>query len=227
MNIKSSLLTLISLFLFFFGAFAQDDAPPADYIVNMKNDTIKCEINMKFFTDTYASGPDNASQQYRYKVKGVRGSRMLNADSIKAYYYSGDTSFFVSKQVPGLSRNVFVKLLESGELSLYEFIVLEFRHGMYNTTETISHTFWYTFKNSNGAIKLVNADVVGIYEKRRPTSLLRQQREADFVDMIADNPGLLGVYKDARKSSDYNWELIRTNVKDYNAEYLESHKTSK
>jgi len=204
MKLKLLLLTSICLLLSTAKVLAQDVDTTRrfdDYVISLKNDTIKCHIGRRFLG------------KLTYKVDGVRGAKPFNADSVKGFYRSEDSSFFVSRRLPETDKLIFLRLIAGGKINLYELTV--------NSTNSTSSFFWYVSKN-NDSLKLIKVGTMGIYIGRS-----RKSREQIFMDLITDNPALLDKYKEERKTTNYNYELIQFYVKLYNDGFLENQKTSK
>ena len=204
MKLKLLLLTSICLLLSTAKVLAQDVDTTRrfdDYVISLKNDTIKCHIGRRFLG------------KLTYKVDGVRGAKPFNADSVKGFYRSEDSSFFVSRRLPETDKLIFLRLIAGGKINLYELTV--------NSTNSTSSFFWYVSKN-NDSLKLIKVGTMGIYIGRS-----RKSREKIFMDLIADNPALLDKYKEERKTTNYNFELIQFYVKLYNDGFLENHKVAK
>ena len=216
---KSKLTTLTAIFLLLFcaRAFAQDDIIDGfnGYLINFKNDTIKCQIGASYLSATLTF-----RLKLRYRVDTTRDFKKINPDSVKEFYWSHDSSTYVSKVLPKDDKPVFVELLEKGRINLYQSL-----HASIAITMNVSSlTQWYANKNADSLkqIKIASTNLLG-----NGAIGSHKDREKAFMDMIADNPDLLDRYKAARKSADYSFELIRYYIKTYNDEYLENHKVSK
>lgn len=203
MKLKFLLLTSICLLLSTAKIFAQDvDTTKKfnDYIISLKNDTIKCHIGSRFLG------------KLTYKVDGARRAKPFDADSVNGFYRSEDSSLFVPRRLPGADKLIFLRLVEGGKIKLYE-------HKVSDTKST--SFFWYVSKN-NDSLQFIKISTMGIY-----IGSSRKKREQIFMDLIADNPALLDKYKEERKTTNYNFELIQFYVKLYNDGFLENQKTSK
>ncbi|MDB5137675.1 MAG: hypothetical protein JWP37_4278 [Mucilaginibacter sp.] len=211
MNNKLRLLTVFCLLLSSMVAVAQDDDNSNrfnDYIINLKNDTIRCEV-------MYFKGPDT-NFRLKYRITEGQRAKIMPVDSVIELFLSRDSSIYIPRLLPRIAKKTFLKRLEHGKVNLYQKV----RSG----PSYYVSTFWYAEKDHDSLkqIKIVlstllNPEVVGS----------RQEREKAFMGLIADNPDLLIRFKEARKSADCSFELIRYYIKTYNDEYAESHKTSK
>jgi hypothetical protein len=212
MKLKLLLLTSICLLLSTAKIFAQDGDTTKkfnDYVITLKNDTVKCHIGRRFLG------------KLTYKVDGVRGAKPFDADSVKGFYRSEDSSFFVSKRLPETGHLFFVRPLEQGKINLYERRSGGTSLHDGNIEGNGTSFFWYVSKN-NDSLKFIKIGTVeGIY-----FGSSRKSREKIFMDLIADNPALLDKYKEERKTTNYNFELIQFYVKLYNDGFLENHKSS-
>ncbi|MDO3626179.1 hypothetical protein [Mucilaginibacter sp. BT774] len=203
MKAKLLLLSSICLLVPIAKVFAQDADTTKkfnDYIISLKNDTIKCHLGSRF------------SGKLTYKVDGAHRAKPFDADSVNGFYRSEDSSFFVPRRLPGADKLTFLRLLERGKINLYEKNA--------SNANSISF-FWYVSKN-NDSLKFIKIGTTGIY-----IGSSRKSREQVFMNLIADNPALLDKYKEERKSTNYNFELIEFYVKLYNDGFLENQKTSK
>lgn len=219
MKVKPFFLILLAIMLTSLKVFSQDsDAskPFNDYIVTAKGDTIRCHISKKFL-----------SRKMKYTSQGSQDSQNISPDSIKAYYRSEDTTFFASKHLPASHDAEFVQILEHGKIDLCEFIVHQTSYTGFGQMSSQTYTFWYVGKSDNDSVKLVKTDAIIAFNSKYVGSVSRKQRESNLMDIISDNADLLARYKDVRKSTGYDWDLIRAYVKIYNDEYAENHKTTK
>jgi hypothetical protein len=216
MKIKFVLITTIGLLVIGAKAFAQEDSEEIkyqDYIVKINNDTVRCEITNKLL-----------SKAMRYRVAGKKDYHPINADSIKAYYLSSDSSHYGLKYLPSNGNPEFVKFLEQGRLNLCEFTALKYDNFVRSYAPSIC---WYVGKATDDTLKLIRTDGVWPPHGKNVGTTSRKIQEADFISMLADNSDLAAHFKDVRKSTDYDWDLIRAYVKIYNNEYVENHKAAK
>ncbi len=216
MKIKFLLITSIGLLVFGVKAFAQEDSAEnkyVDYVVKINNDTVRCQISNKLL-----------SKELRYQVAEKKGYRPINADSIKAYYLSSDSTHYELKYLPSNGSPEFVKLLEHGRLNLCELAILKYDNFVRSYAPSIC---WYVGKATDDTLKLIRTDGVWPPHGKNVGTTSRKIQEAGFISMLADNSDLAAHFKDVRKSTDYDWELIRAYVKIYNNEYLENHKAAK
>ncbi len=199
MKTKLLLITPFLLFLFCSGAFAQDDIitkPDNDYVINLKNDTIRCTIKTSFF--------GNGGYNVQWKTGQEKKWKKMDGNFVKEYFTAQDTNTFIFKQVPGNEKMNFVQWVERGKINLYsDFYGNEL----------------YANKDES-ELKLIKVNTA-LFAKGTHKSRIKA-----FMDMIADNPDLLSRFKEARKNADYSFELIRYYIKTYDEEYLESHKNS-
>ncbi len=161
----SKLLLFASICVLFLltKALAQDDSSKFkdhDYVVNLNNDTISCKIKFRTFTTAFQSARKAANGRVKYQVAGVRGSKNVDADSIKAYYLSRDSSFYLSEYLPGTDYRIFIKLLQRGKINLYEFSTsvgastMRQVNGSFTTTGNGTESYWYANKD-NDSLKLI------------------------------------------------------------------------
>jgi hypothetical protein len=209
-KIKPLLLTFFCLFLFCTTVFAQDDTSFGDYFINLKNDTIKCDIKVNF---TFKN------LKLKYKSSSDKDYKTCSLDSIKILFTSNDSSVYAPKVLPKTGELTLLKVLEQGKINLYQLS----RAG--SGSKLYGSTFWYVGKDQDSLkqIKFVSSSIF----KYPETIGSRQDREKAFLDAIADNPDLLVRFKEATKSADYSFELIRYYIKTYNDEYIENNKVSK
>jgi hypothetical protein len=210
MKIKLLLFTFFCLFLSCTTVFAQDDTSFGEYFIDLKNDTIKCDIRVNF---TFKN------LKLKYKSRSDKDYKTYSLDSLKALFTSGDSSTFAPKVLPKTGELNLLKVLEQGKINLYQLSRAGSGSKLYGTT------FWYVGKDQDSLkqIKFVSSSIF----KYPETIGSRQDREKAFLDAIADNPGLLVRFEEATKSADYSFELIRYYIKTYNDEYLENHKIPK
>jgi hypothetical protein len=212
MQSKSLLLTAVCLFLCSLKASAQGDtARFNDYIVNIKNDTIRCNL-IRF------KGPDT-NLLLKYRISEGQKARFMSADSISSLFLSNDSSTYVPKVLPKIKKKAFLRRLEQGELSLYEWLRAGSGSSMYVSTFLYSSKGTDTLKQ----IKFISSSLF----KYPEIVGSREDRMSNFMNLISDNPDLLGRFKEAIKSADYSLELIQYYAKTYNEEYLENHKVAK
>ncbi|HEY9001518.1 MAG TPA: hypothetical protein VIM89_09195 [Mucilaginibacter sp.] len=203
MKVKITSLIAICLLFFSITSFAQDESFN-DYIITLKNDTIKCELHSS-----------NNVDWFKYQIEGVKGSKKLNADSINGYYSSKDSVLFLSKHTPGPGGRTFLQLLERGQINLYEL-------------NSGSDTYWYEEKNGD-SLKLIKMyrNSVHIGDNSYEANTSRKERQQNLFNALADNPELLQRFKNAIKDVNYGFKLIQYYIKTYNDEYFENHKSSK
>jgi hypothetical protein len=234
---KPLLLTSMCALFSLTKAVAQDNSSKFkayDYVVNLNNDTIRCKIKFRTFTTAFQSARKAANERIKYQVDGVSGSKNVDADSIKAYYLSRDTSFYLSEYLPGTDYRIFVKLLQRGKINLYEFSLSVGAttamqvNGSFIMTGNGKESYWYANKD-NDSLKLIKMlrGTPHIAAEKYIGNTSRKKRQQDLFDLFADNPTLLIKFKEEIKNEDYGWDVIRNYIKMYNDEYAESHKAAK
>lgn len=234
MKLKPLLFVIACLLLSVPQLFAQGDTSKfRDYIVSLKNDTLKCRIIERYTTGMFNSVGDISNQKFKYKILGVRGTKIMNADSVKSYFLASDTSFYVPELLPGADKPVFVEILVRGKISLFEFdtgggtSTTMQANGSFTATSSGSSTFWYANKDGD-ALKLVKTLSTALTIGDKFTgSTTRKKRQTNLMDLFADNPDLVERFKVAIDGGNYSIDVIKAFVKIYNDEYAESHKSSK
>lgn len=213
MKIKLSIVVTICLMLSFTRSVAQDqddEITYKDYFINLKNDTVKCQV-LKF------KGPDS-NLKMKYRIAEGHPALIMQVDSIKELYIGKDSIIYVHKFLPNLGKNAFLERLEHGPINLYQFL----REG-FNGLSYSNSTMWYANKGDD-TLKLIKTSILAINTYHIGS---HKEREKAYMELLADNPDLLARYKEARKNADDGFDLIRYYIRTYNDEYLENHKTSK
>lgn len=175
------------------------------YLVNLKGDTIRCNIN-----------PSGG----KWKGDDDKHWNKFTADDIKAFHMYEDSSTYASVRLPKAEKLVFLEWLEQGKINLYQAqkesagYVIKVGFSYSNTVR------WYANKDKDDLkqVKVTSTSLIGAGAIGS-----RKNREKAFTDLIADNPELLSRFKEAVKGAEYSFDLIRYYIKTYNDEYVEKH----
>lgn len=207
-------IVICSLLLSFTKAFAQEQDSNGiiynDYVLNLKNDTIRCHI-------IKVKGPDS-NLAVKYRIAEGQSAKTLSADSVRELFFSDDSSVYMPKYLPNLRKHGFLQVIERGKINLYQFL-----REQATTSTYVGISVWYASKNMD-TLKIVNTSVfslINIYH----TGTRKEHKKA-FMELIADNPELLARFKTAIESADFSYDLTRYYIKTYNDEFSEKHKSS-
>ncbi len=172
-------------------AYAQDFHPKYDYVITVKNDTLKCKITASIFQKDYGNG-------YKYKLEKDTANKTLKTDSIKEFYRSKYATTFVAVMLPGQKEKRFVSLLERGKINLYEDVAI------------ISNNYITTYYANKNGSPLFEIKTDGVF---RPSGVSSAERRKALADMLSDNPALLQSFN---KEGGYDFDTIRNFINLYN-----------
>jgi len=188
LGMKLTALILSTCFCMALGttALAQND-----YIVTLKNDTLRGEITKPLFG------------KHRFQETGQSKPLVISEKNTSAYhrvFNPTKSETFVARTLPNQSKLRFLQLHEQGDVQLYEFEKTTYsRYG--NTTVTS----WYASKG-NGPLFSI---------KTTALSFSRAEKEGNFEQLLGDNPILWARFK-AEKS--FSFDMLRNYIKLYNQE---------
>jgi hypothetical protein len=171
-----------------FSAKAQTIVRDSDYVIKMTGDTIKCHVNTPFIG------------AISYTTDGDISSTKIKANEHKEYFVSRKNVTYRSVTKKGKNKPLFLRLVEKGDICLYEEIV--YSYSMYGSS---SVTIWHVSKKS---------DVV---EQLKFSSLIafnKQSRKTAFADMIMDNKAVYDKYLAEDKK--FTFDQIQSLVRLYN-----------
>jgi hypothetical protein len=167
-----------------------------DYIVTLKNDTLKGEITKSFFGN------------HRFKQQDQSKRITITEKNTKRYYISSDKEkpqTFEARVLPKKSKPVFLELHEQGEIQLYELI----NNAPTQNGGSITTTSWYASKG-NGPLFSI---------KTSGLSFSRADKENSFEQLLGDNTSLWANFK-AEKS--FSFKVLRKYINLYNQEKLKT-----
>jgi hypothetical protein len=162
-----------------------------DYIINLKKDTILCKIRINGF---------NGNLQYRVNKNDKFTN--IKADLVIQYFLAKDTSTYMLKNLPGDKPKDYVKLLEQGNIFLYEYNFV-YPNGSIET-------YWYASKNSGNLIQIKHSSfsIVGIAHSQK-------NEKESFINLFSENPTLQEEFNGTIKRN-YDFDTIRDCIKLYN-----------
>lgn len=171
-------------------ALAQPTLAQDDYIITLKNDTLKGKITKSLFG------------KYKFKETDESKPLAISEKNTRLFHrvFGTKTETFAARALPNKSKPTFLLLHEQGEVQLYEFE--RTTHGPYGNTTVTS---WYA---SKGDGPLFNIKTNGL-------SFSRAEKESNFEQLLGDNPQLWAKFK-AEKS--FSFDVLRNYIKLYNQE---------
>lgn len=160
-----------------------------DYIVTLKNDTLKGEITKPIFG------------KQRFKETGQSNELAISTKNTKVYHRvskSKTPETFAARILPNGSKPLFLQLREQGEVQLYELV--KSSYSQYGNTTVTS---WYASKG-DGPLFIIKTNGI---------SFSRAEKENNFEQLLGDNPTLWEAFK-AEKS--FSFDILRNYIKLYN-----------
>lgn len=197
-SIFTSTLVLVILFLLAIPAKAQK----GDYIITTKGDTLACTI----------SAPWVGSM--KYSIENTEQPKKISIKDIKEYYIAKKQIWCRKVYIPigGKVWPVYLSVLESGRINLYEGIIHSSQPPNYSST-----TQWYVAKGSD-TTKLLKTSSLTIFMRSRG------KRENDFAEMLSDNKEL---YNKFLSEKDFSFDAVRNYVHLYNTGYPATYEKSR
>jgi len=155
----------LSAFLFIC-VFTKLAGAQGGYVINQKNDTIRCyEVKT------------NSFDKVKFKVKAKDAIQTAYPDVIKEFQTSSDSSIFVAKRVFDTVKGNYLKWIERGRINFYKII------------SRANDYYWYASKN-NDSLHCLRID----YYKGVLNSGNKKLKKI-FIEMISDQPALLAEFK--------------------------------
>jgi len=149
----------------------------ADYVITMKGDTLACRVTFPLFS----TGKDN------YKTVEMKRSQSILPEEIKEYYVSRKKILFRSVYKPGKKKPIFFRVIENGNINLYEQILTTSSPMAGTSTWSYSSTTnWYIAKGSDTVKELKTS---GWFLPRS-----KKGRKDDFAEMIMDKKDVYDKY---------------------------------
>ncbi len=203
-----------------------------DYVITKKHDTIFCKIKANF------------GQHSEYKINGEEKYQEIDTVNVIRFYVDKDGSTWVLKILPLTKKQIkaeegYVKWLEKGRINLFEYVS--------GTLTSVSMGYQHTpVPGSSGVSYRVGAgtgnkepEISWAFNKGDDTKQLndigfkiggkltpRRDGLREIMNLMADNPGLLGQLKDSSDNGS-SYEIVREAVAMYNQQYLFSNKPPK
>jgi len=154
----------------------------SDYVITPKGDTMICVITIPMFgKDTYTTMVDTP--------------RVLKPDEIKEYYIHSKNELYRSVFRPGETKPVFLKVLETGKIDLYEDLTA-------NTAKDTYNAIWYITKEPGKLIELRG-------NKLSPG----KGQKNDLEKMLMDNNDVYDAYLHDTK---FTFDEVRSYIHLYN-----------
>ncbi|MFA4870481.1 MAG: hypothetical protein WC623_19955 [Pedobacter sp.] len=165
-----------------------------DYIVTLKNDTLRGEVKNTLF-----------GYKHRFKETGQSKSNLITVKNTKLYSKISNkkVNTYEARILPDKKKPIFMELLEKGDINLYELIV--YNGGMNGSTTTN----WYASKGSGPLFSL----------KTSALAFNRADKEKSFEQLLSDNPALWANFK-AEKS--FSFKVLRKYINLYNHEKIKT-----
>lgn len=182
MKVLFTFLCLVSIF-----SFKHANAQESGYLITLSNDTINCSIFK------------NLKGEYTWKTPADRNWRDFTG--AKEYHLNQSNVTYRLKTLPDTNRILFLKVVEKGTVSLYEYFVIKssFNGRGFRTIR------WYASKNDNQRVEEVKSN--------EPDNQFNfGDYKQTLYTLMADKPKVLAVLK--RK--DYNFNEIKAAVYLYN-----------
>ncbi|WP_231424414.1 MULTISPECIES: hypothetical protein [Pedobacter] len=198
LSIKSlSISIIVWLFLCFNPSFAQKKS---DYVILKSGDTIFTDIVRK-------------SNDFFFKVKQTDTLEKITADNIKAFFIVKNKIPLALKYVEGKDKPVYLTILESGKINLFESSSSNSVAGVHISGMAGSGTFGggrssdiTYYAQNNGADSLLFLKTNGISKSNAKGRLC-------FENLISDDKELFDFYK---SKEEYSFDVIRAMIKAYN-----------
>jgi hypothetical protein len=179
-------LTILILSVCICMAFANSALAQDDYIITLKNDTLKGKITKPLFG------------RYRFKEAGQAKEVTINLKNTKVYHKGKESETFAARNLPGASKPSFLQVREQGYIHLYELV--QSTQGQFGNTTVTS---WYASKGEGPLLSI----------KTNGLSFSRAEKENNFEKLLGDNSELWGKFK-TEKSFSFN--MLRDYIKLYN-----------
>ncbi|MDB5007010.1 MAG: hypothetical protein JWP45_1403 [Mucilaginibacter sp.] len=187
---KIYLILIIALILDSGSLFAQ-----RDYVVTLKNDTIKCEIKRSLITGNF-----------RYRIDTNKGFKSLPVQDYKEIFDSRDTILVILKNPPPLGHPYFVYWLERGKINLYEQIIWSG-----SGTTRSSSKYWYATKGKSDSLIQIKTDAL-MYNHIGT----HKQRIQSFLNLINDCEYVATELQHSDIQKSYDFDRIREYIQMYN-----------
>lgn len=183
-----NLVKLSILTIYFILVTAQANAQKVDFVITAKGDTLAGTVVGILFTSV--------------KFKELTGTTFTKFTPYQIKEIRTKKQVYVSKQLPYEMEPLFLKRIENGSISLYEYL---------KTTGAAGETYikrWYASKNQEPLIEL---------KTNWGANSSRKERKEAFEELIRDDAELLALYK---SQNSFEQNFLRTLIRKYNNKAL-------
>jgi hypothetical protein len=187
-----SILVLICIFCAStLTVYAQDD-----YVITLKEDTLRCKIKRKILISPFESGTEN----YKYQTLAMTKAEIISLKEIKEFALAKkDLLFRAIADYNGELK--FMIVLENGKLCLYEYTPPSYNTGSNNIQPSTS---WYLGKGDKVIFLKTNSIIA---------NKSRKERKDEFAEMLKDNKDVYDLFV---REDKFSGDEVRRVIQLYN-----------